>query len=117
MRTLARIIAALWFGWWAFFGIASGLAEGGGNLIFHLIFPILIFAVLLLVVWRWELVECILMILLGLIVAIAYPLPIGQNFPTTTSIFMELTMALPPLLAGLLLIAARRKSRAPAVSE
>jgi hypothetical protein len=117
MRTIARILACLWFGFWALFGIASGIGEGGSNFIFHLIFPTLIFAILLFVVWRWERVGSIIMIILGLVVAVGYPLTFGRRFPVTTSIFMELTMALPPLLAGFLLIAARRKSRARSVSE
>jgi hypothetical protein len=111
MRILARIIATLWFGFWAFFGIASGIGEGGGsNLVFHLIFPTLIFAILLFVVWRWELVGGIMMIAAGLTVAIGYPLTMGKNFPVSTSIFMELTMVLPALIAGVLLLAARRQA-------
>ncbi len=113
MRTMARVLACLWCGYWALFGIGSGLGEGGTNIIFHLVFPTLIFVVLLFVFWRWERVGSIVMILLGLIVAVGYPLTVGRRFPVKTSIFMVLTMALPPLLAGLLAIAARRKSPSP----
>jgi hypothetical protein len=117
MRTIARILAFLWFGFWAFFGIASGIGEGGRNIVFHLIFPTLIFAIILFIVFRWERVGSILMIILGLVVAVGYPLTFGRRFPAKTSIFMELSMALPALLAGILLILARRKPRAPEVSE
>jgi hypothetical protein len=110
MRIVARILAVLWFGLWAFFNIASGIGEGGGSLIFHFI-AALIFAVLLLIVWRWEKVGSIIMIIIGLFVAIAYPLTFGRRFPPITSIMMELTMALPPLLIGILLILYRRKSK------
>ena len=93
------------------------MGGGGSNIIFYLIFPTLIFAILLYVVWRWEQVGSIIMIILGLVVAVGYPLAYGRRFPVATIIFIELTMALPPLLAGLLLIAARRKSRARAATE
>lgn len=110
LRTIARILAILWFGLWAFFNIGSGIVEGGRSLLFHFI-AALIFAVLLLIVWRWEKVGSIIMIIIGLFVAIAYPLTIGRRFPPITSIMMELTMALPPLLIGILLILYRRKSK------
>ncbi|HEX7343427.1 MAG TPA: hypothetical protein VF398_04125 [bacterium] len=116
MRITARIIAVLWFGFWAFFGIASGIGEGGSNIIFHLIFPTLIFAVVLFVVWRWERIGSLILIVMGLVVAIGYPLTMGRRFPVSTSIFMELIMALPPLLAGLLLMMARRNKTPAAVA-
>ena len=111
MRIVARILAILWFGFWTFFGIGSGIAEGGSNFIFHLFFPPLIFAFILVAVWRWEKVGSIIMIIVGLIVAIAYPLTFGRRFPASTSIYMELTMALPPILIGILLILYHRKSK------
>ncbi len=76
----------------------------------------LIFATILFIVSLWERAGGVLMIIVGLVVAVGYPLTFGRRFPATTSIFVELTMALPPLLVGILLILARRKPHAPAVS-
>jgi len=111
MRTIARILAFFWCLWWALFGIASGIGEGGVNLVRHLIFPTLIFILLFLVFWRWEKVGSIIMIIIGLFIAIAYPLTFGRRFPAITTIFIELTMALPPLIAGVLSILYRRKTK------
>ena len=110
-RIIARILATLWFGFWAFFAIASGIGEGGNNLILHLIFPALTFFVLWLIIWFWESPGSYIIIAVGLAIGIAYPLTIGRRFPAMTSILMELTMALPLLLAGILLILSRRRSR------
>jgi len=111
MRIVARILATLWCAFWVFFGIASGIGEGGASLVGHLIFPTLIFILLFLVFWRWEKVGSIIMIIISLFVAIAYPLTFGRRFPAITTIMMELTMALPPLIAGVLSILYRRKTK------
>jgi hypothetical protein len=109
-RIIARILATLWFGFWAFFAIASGIGEGGSNLIFHLLFPALTFFILWLIIWFWETPGSYIMIAVALAIGISYPLTMGRRFPAMTSILMELTMALPLLLAGILLILGRRKS-------
>ncbi len=49
---------------------------------------------------------------MGLAVGILYPL-YATNMPLMTIVFMEMTMALPPFVAGILLLLGRRK---PAVA-
>jgi hypothetical protein len=115
MRIVARILATLWFGFWAFFGIASGIGEGGSNFVFHLIFPTLICAVLLFIVWRWESVGSIIMIAFGLLFAIVYPFWASGRLSLASIIPTELVMVLPLLISGILLILYRGKLKASPV--
>jgi hypothetical protein len=111
MRIVARILAILWFGFWAFFSIASGMEEGGRSLIYHVI-GALVFAVLLFIVWRWEKVGSIILIAFSLLFAIVYPIWASGRLPFIAIICTELVMVLPLLIAGILLILYRKKSRA-----
>ena len=61
---------------------------------------------------RWRTSCAALLIAEGLFVAVAYPLTFGRRFPIFTTIMVWLTMALPPLVAGVLLLLDRRGSRA-----
>jgi hypothetical protein len=110
MRLIARIIATLWFGFWAFFGIASGIGEGGSNFIFHLIFPTLICAIILFIVWRWEKVGAIIMIAFGVLFAVVYPFWAAGRLKLASIIPTEIIMVLPLLISGFLLILYHRKS-------
>jgi hypothetical protein len=101
----ARILAMLWAAFWTWFGLASGIAEGLGpaGVLMHTV-PFLPFVLLLLVAWRWEAAGGILLVLAGLFIAVAYPL-VFRRMPLPTTIFVLLTMAVPPLLAGILFLA------------
>ena len=56
MRYVARALALIWAGWWTFFGLASGLAEGlsPAGVLLHATLPGLIFLVSAVITWRWE---------------------------------------------------------------
>ena len=110
MRIVARVLAILWFGFWAFFNIASGMEEGGRSFIFHLI-AALICAIILLIVWRWEKVGSIIMIAFGLIFAVLYPILFAGRLKLASIIPTEIVMVLPLLIAGILLILYHRKSK------
>ena len=118
MLYTARIIALLWAGFWMFFGIASGIGEGLRltGILMHVLLPGLVFLGIALLAWRWETHGAILFMTIGLIVLIAYPILFGGKFPLSTIIFVDLTMALPPLVAGALLFVAVRKAKAAGLS-
>ncbi len=110
MRHLAWTLIVLVTAFWLWFGIASAVAErlGALNSIGHIIVPGGILVVTALVAWRWPIVGAALLIAEGLFVAIAYPLTFGRRFPLFTTVMVWLTMALPPLVAGVLLLVDRR---------
>jgi hypothetical protein len=48
---------------------------------------------------------------MGLVVLVGYPIMFSRRFPPNTILIMLLTMALPPLAAGILLLASRRRTK------
>lgn len=98
-------MAILWAAFWTWFGLASGLAEklSPAGVLVHTAAPGLAFVVLLVVSWRWELPGGILLVLAGVAVAVVYPM-MFRRMPTATVVFVILTMALPPILAGILFL-------------
>jgi hypothetical protein len=106
MSPLAWTLIVLVTAFWLWFGIASAAAErlGSMNWIGHLVVPGGVFVVTALVAWRWPVAGALLLVAEGLFVAIAYPLTFGRRFPIFTTIMVWLTMALPPALAGVLLL-------------
>jgi len=111
----ARIVALLWGGFWVWFGLASGIAEGAGFIgtIRHTLTPGLILLASALFAWKYEKIGGGLLIVEGLIIAIAYPLLFGSRFPFSTVFFVLLTMAVPPLAAGILFVVNFRRGVNP----
>lgn len=104
VRWTARFIAVGWALFWVWFGLASGIGEGLEPLgvLLHATFPGLIFLLFALLIWRWEWLGGAMLVLSGIVVAIAYPMTFGVRFPVATVVFVLLTMALPPFIAGVL---------------
>jgi hypothetical protein len=118
MRGIAVVLALSWAGFWTFFGIASGIAERVSpvGVLYHSIFPGLIFLVSAIVAWRWGFIGGILLIVESLLVFVAYPIMFGQ-MPLLIMVFTLLTLALPPLIAGLLFLVSHRTSKKPKSSQ
>jgi hypothetical protein len=106
MRFLARALALVWVGFWTLFALAEG-REG----LSHLPMLLLMLGAIWLA-WRREIVGGALLLFLGVSVMIAYPLLAHPRFPLSTVVFVLLTLGLPPLLAGLLLLLGGGRDRA-----
>jgi len=111
LRYFARTLALLWALLWTLFGLASGFGEGENltGILIHTAMPGLVFLISALAAWKWEFMGGILLMLEGTAVMIAYPM-MARHFPISTIIFVLLTMAFPPLIAGFLLLLARRRN-------
>jgi hypothetical protein len=101
----ARILGILWAGFWTWFGAASGIAEGltPFGVLRYAAVPGLVFVLLLVIAWRWEAVGGGLLVLIGILIAVAYPM-LFRRLSALTIFLTDLTLALPPLLAGLLFV-------------
>ena len=99
----AHVILLAWAGFWTWFGLASGIGEGldAMGILLHTALPGLLFVVITLLVWRWERVGGPALVVVGLALALIYPLRIGGW--RTFDPFILATMILPPVAAGLLL--------------
>ena len=98
---------------WIWFGVASAVTErlGWENFGAHLLFPGGIFAIIAAIAWRWRVAGAILMIAVGGTICIGYPLVFREFLPATTIALVLLTMAAPPVAAGVLLLQARHLAR------
>lgn len=109
IRFIARILILLWVGFWGFFLVASILCEPFQATAFTPIAIFLLFFVVpVFIAWRWERIGGILLLLIGHAVFVVYPLV--MNVPLATILMVYLTMAFPPLLAGLLFFISGRKT-------
>ncbi len=112
LRTSALILAGLFTAFWLWFGIASAAVEqlGWYNWVAHILTPGGILLVTALIAWKWEAIGGTLLLVEGLVVAVGYPLTFGRRFPIATSVMMVLTLALPLLVAGIMLLVDWRRA-------
>jgi hypothetical protein len=110
MHGLALGLGAIWASWWTFFAVASAM----GNVIgkgqpFSPVPVVIVLALLasVLLAWRWPVPGGMLFVVFGLFLLWA-SLYFFHNSITTTW-FLVLTLAFPPFIAGLLLVASARR--------
>ena len=110
LERLAWTLELALVAFWLWFGIASAVSERAGwqNVVAHLLIPGGVFAIIAAIAWRWRMAGAILMIASGGAIFVVYPLLFAEFFPTPTIVFVLLTMAAPPVAAGVLLFEARR---------
>ena len=109
MRTwLARILAAAWAGFWLYYGVGWAVHERLSwiRIAVSTFQPGLMFASVVLVAWLWPRLGGVLLILTGFILASWYCIYFG-HMPAATKLFVLSTIALPPLLSGLILLSPR----------
>lgn len=112
MKKIARILALIWALWWTLFGLLAGIGEGLGFIgtLIHMAVPGLVFLFTVIIAWRWELVGGIILLLEGAAAIFFYlTLPFDRD-PLIGYIFTILTIALPPVLSGLLLLIGLKKT-------
>jgi hypothetical protein len=110
LKLIPRSLAFAWALFWVWFGFASGISEEVGFLstIKHAASPGLIFLLSALIPWRFPRTGGVILIVEAVIITIAYPIMFDQ-FPLTTIILVLLTMAVPPLLSGILFLREHHK--------
>lgn len=98
------------------FGVASAVAEGLDliGILIHTSVPGLIFLGSAVIAWRWESMGSAILLLEGLAVGVGYPMLVAGRFPVSTTAFVLLTMALPPLAAGILFLIHWKRSEVTA---
>jgi len=113
-RSTAWVLVIIAIVFWLWFGIGSAYVERAGpfNWLMHILVPGGIFMLTALMAWRWERIGGALFVLEG-IVALGFIVRafLWGRFTTSTLMLMCLTLALPPLAAGILFLICWRKSR------
>ncbi|GEM_PF-1350484 len=113
LKVFALTLSFIWAGFWIFFGVASGFGEKLNiiGIIIHTTFPGLIFLFSVLVALRFSITGGIILLIEGIAIAIAYPLMVREIFPLSTIIYVILTMAIPPVLSGVILLLIQTSSK------
>lgn len=114
-RWIARILSLVWAGFWVYFGLASGISEPTTergklmDVLIHTAVPGLVFLVSALIAWWWQAVGGVLLLVEGLVIAVGYLLMTQHSrFSLLTKSQVDLMLALPPLVSGILFLAASR---------
>lgn len=117
IRWTARITSLLWASFWVWFGLASGLGEGGGPVAvaLHTAVPGLVFLAMAAMAWKREIAGGYALLGVGLIVAAGYPILFISRLPISAVLMTDAMLALPPLLSGALFIAAGKKKKAEGI--
>jgi hypothetical protein len=109
MVLLARALAALWAGFWLFFAIVeSWVFHTPANAAAPWVGVALVFAVLALVPWHWEVPGGLLLVAGGLLVAMAYAIWGPPGLPLSSRVTTIAVLGLPPLAAGILFLVHHR---------
>ena len=105
MVFIARVLAMLWAVFWLFFFVAESLAwrtpalvaapwAGAG----------LLFVILALVPWRWELSGGLLLVVVGFLIGVAYVIWAPPELPLASRAITTVVLSGPPLVAGILFL-------------
>jgi len=103
---VARILAFACGGWWTLFGVGSALSEGTdlAGFLVHASVPGLILLATAVIAWPLEAFGGVLLMLEGIAVFIAYPIVTSSGSSIIAVLLIYITMALPPLVAGILFL-------------
>ena len=100
-------IARAWAAWWIAFALATGLGGGFvsiGETALQTALMALFTGGSVFIATRWRRQGAWLLVLEGLVLTLGYPLVMNPQFPIVTIVFVIVTLGLPPLVAGVMLL-------------
>jgi hypothetical protein len=102
---LVWILAVVWAGFWLWYGVGWAIHErlAWQGVALNALRPGLVFVAIVLIAWFWPRLGGVLLILTGFVLAAWYAIYFG-HMPTSTKLFALSTIALPPLVCGLILL-------------
>lgn len=104
----ARALALLWAGFWIFFAVGSSIVEPPpAGMVPRIAATGLLFLMLAVLPWRWEAAGGVLLVLTGVFFAVTYPMAYS-HLPFATRLMTAVTLAGPPLAAGVVFLLHRR---------
>lgn len=105
LQITARILIAVWTGFWLFFAIMSSIAE---KMAADILFVGTIILIPAIFAWIWESIGSWFILIVGLVIAIGYPI-MFYRLELWVIILTDLILSIFPITAGLLLILHQRK--------
>lgn len=102
---LVRALTVIWAGFWLWFGVASAVLERQPwhGVVLYALRPGLMFVAIVVIAWLWPRPGGVVLIVTSFLLAAWYGIYYGDK-PTALKVFVLATIALPPLLAGLILL-------------
>jgi hypothetical protein len=108
----ARALALLWAGFWIFFFIGSVLVEPTtGHVVVLAAAILLVFVILALIPWRWEVTGGLLLVMMSVVIGVIYAIASaaivrrdGSGLPLAVRVITTVLFAVPPLIAGILFL-------------
>ncbi len=109
MALLARALALTWAGFWMVFLVAESCAwHTPVRVALPWVGVGLLFVLLALLPWRWELTGGLLLMVVGLSAGVAYALWSPPRLPVASRVLTTAVFSGPPLAAGILFLVHRR---------
>jgi len=108
---IARGLALLWAGFWLFFFVTESLAWHTPVTVMAFWTGVsLVFVILALVPWRWELSGGILLVIAGLCAGMVYAIKAPPGLSLAVRVITAVVFGVPPIVAGLVLLVHRSRS-------
>ena len=105
MLFIARLLALLWAVFWLFFFVAESLAWRTPALVAAPWVGVgLLFVILGLLPWRWEVTGGLLLVVAGLLSGVAYAIRAPAGLPLASRVISTVVFSVPPLVAGILFL-------------
>ncbi|MGA2184980.1 MAG: hypothetical protein ABSH47_18330 [Bryobacteraceae bacterium] len=105
MVFVARVLALLWALFWLFFFAAESLAWRTTALVATpWVGAGLLFVILGLLPWRWEVTGGLLLVAIGLLFGVAYAIWPPPRLPLASRVITTIALSGPPLVAGVLFL-------------
>jgi hypothetical protein len=105
MVLVARALALSWAGFWLFFFIAEAWAwHTPAHVVVSWAGVGLLFVILALIPWRWEVTGGLVLLLVGLLIGVAYPIWAGPRLPLASRAITTVVLSGPPLVAGIVFL-------------
>jgi len=113
MALLARALALLWAGFWLFFfAVEAWVWRTPSRVLSFWCCVGLLFMVLALLPWRWEMTGGVALLVMGLLIGMAYAIWSPPRLPVSSVVITTTVLSGPPLLAGILLLLHQRSMSA-----
>ncbi len=105
MVFIARVLAVLWAVFWLFVFVAESLAWRTPALVTTSWAGVgLLFVILALVPWRWELSGGLVLVVVAFLIAAAYAIWAPPGLPVLSRVITAVVLSGPPLVAGILFL-------------
>jgi hypothetical protein len=106
IRVIGLTIGFIWAGFWTWYGATSAIGDGMGpiRMLLHASVPGLIFLACVIIACFRPGIGGVILMLMGAVTGVGMPLMSARSTAPNVVVLVLLTMALPPIVAGAMLM-------------